>query len=670
MTRYGLLTLGMVAVLSAVGFAQDPIPSSARGQINLNGAWQTNASILPSPIPTSGWTPARVPEPPISNGTVALWYQDSIYLPSSWFVSSRRWFLNFDQIAHYAAVYLNGQLIGTHYGQYSPISIEVTPQLLVGTNAIDVYVHDSDSVYAYPFAHLNQSKCTSGGYPANCQALSYRPAATSATMRNWIGIAGDVSLSWRPSGYVQSVVTVPSVRNSTLSAAVSVAGSGTYTIQASVLDGSDTVLSLPAQDVQGGSSVTLSPTNWSNPTLWGPPGYGQPKLYTFETQLLQNGSLVDTEYDTFGFREVWIAGQQLMLNGVALRVVGDNNQPLAPMHTANDRRPLAAQYAIYQTSGLNTYENHWDQDPVAYQLADEMGMLIEGAMFCNGALPQSEADSQTAWTNFMVPAVTAWVQKYANHPSIVIWRPFDVLPPSIQGQTFEPQAASVIAANDPQSRPIADGGTLPQSIDFWSQDVQGTRANTCASLTPLQNSLAAETRPLYVKEVYGGQQFSCAPGFFSAMYGFMSTYPAMVGLMAQQMNFNEQSNFAISWESQSGIGNRPASQEKTLNGMLPNWLGSWTPTTWSTQFASLDPWPITVTAPLSGDFETSAPTGTVLAVLTPASGTQLPPSGVTADGGSVWWVVPWTGSGTATYYDGQSNVLSTQTVSVQSPLPY
>lgn len=665
--RFG--TLALLFFFCAVAFGDDPVPSSLRGNINLNGSWQTNAGTEPSPIPPSGWISTRVPAQPITTGTLALWYQDSVYIPSAWLVSGRRWFLNFDQVAHYAAVYLNGQQIGTNYGQYAPFSIEVTSFLLVGTNVINVYVHDSDSTYAYPGANLHQATC-SPSYPVNCQALSYRPAAISPTPRNWVGITGDVSVSWRPSGYVQSVITVPSVRNSNLSAVVGVAGSGSYTIQASVLDGSTTVLTFPAQTVQGGSSVTLSPAAWAGPTLWGPPGYGQPKLYTFQSQLLQNGNLLDTEYDTFGFREVWIAGQQIILNGVVLRAVGDTNTALAALRTTNDRRPLAAQFAIYQTSGLNLYEDHWDQDPIAYQLADEMGMIAEGAFYCNGPQPQAEADSQTAWTNFMLSATTAWVQKYANHPSVVIWRPFDVLPGGITRSTFEPQAAAVIAANDPQSRPIADAGTLPQSIDFWSQDVVSSPQNTCAALDPLQDALAAQTRPLFVKEVYNGQTLSCAPAFFSQLYGFMSTYPAMVGFIAQQMDFNDQETFPISWESQSGMGNRPASQPQEPNGMLPNWLGSWTPTSWSTQFAGLDPWPITVTPPLSGDFETSAPVGTVSAVLTPSTGTPYSPSGVTADGGSVWWVVPWTGAGTATYYDSQANVISSQPVTVQAPLPY
>ena len=122
--RFG--TLALLFLFCAVAFGDDPVPSSLRGNINLNGSWQTNASTEPSPIPPSGWISTRAPAQPITTGTLALWYQDSVYIPSAWLISGRRWFLNFDQVAHYAAVYLDGQQIGTNYGQYAPFSIEIT----------------------------------------------------------------------------------------------------------------------------------------------------------------------------------------------------------------------------------------------------------------------------------------------------------------------------------------------------------------------------------------------------------------------------------------------------------------------------------------------------------------------------------------------------------------
>lgn len=151
---------------------------------------------------------------------------DLFYLPSRWQVPGRRRFLRFAQVGHYASVYVNGQLAGQNWGQFAPFQYEITPCVLTGNNTVSVYVHNSDSTYAYQGANLNQSGCASSGLPSNCEALAYRSAANDPVSRNWIGITGDVSLFWRPSSYIQSVAIAPSLRNNSLSAEVTVAGEG------------------------------------------------------------------------------------------------------------------------------------------------------------------------------------------------------------------------------------------------------------------------------------------------------------------------------------------------------------------------------------------------------------------------------------------------------------
>lgn len=623
-----------------------------RWVMSINGTnWSYQTGGPPSPIPTTGWIQTRVPALPITDGTVSLWYQTTVPVPSSWTPSGHR-FVTL-QAGHYTAVYCGGQLMGQNWGEYAQFTVEITS---CSNNTLDFYVHNADSTYAYQGADIDQSSCSF----TNCMAMSYRSAAATVDERNWIGIVGDVTLSWRPQNYLISALTVPSVQN--MSLGVNVTASGGDSVQATIYDGATAVLTLPAVSLVNGAASLSSA--WANPTFWSP---SNPKLYTLRTQLLQGGTVVDTLCTQFGFRQVWQQGQQVLLNGQPLWMVGDYMTKMAPVLTANDRRPLAMQFYIMQQSGFNTFQSHWeDCGETCYQLADEMGILIVGAFYCTGTQsPSVKADSQSAWVAYMESQVAAYTQAYANHPSIVMWRPVDVTPGAISSVPAHADVDAVVAANDPQARPIVDGGSLAESIDYTVFNLAD-----CPSLTGFEATLAAQTRGLLTKEIYGGQNQPCAAGWLDQLYSLGPLYPADVGMIIQQLELFKNTQFTITWSSQSGIGNRPTSQP-TIGNDMPNWFSEqWTPTQWSTQFAGLATWPLTKNGPQNGDYVGSVPAGTAVALMTPSSGPETPVAIIPDSQNTVWWVTPWTGASTQSSYDASGKQLSVQSVTVTARSPY
>ncbi len=603
---------------------------------------------------------------PIEDGTSSVWYQKNLNVPATWLQPGRRYFVQVGKAGHYAAVYWNGVLMGEHFGQFSPFEVEIT-NLIAGTNVVDIYVHKADTKYVRAGVTINQSSCPPT--VPDCIGSSYRSHALQGPLaRNWVGLVGDLTFSWRAAQYIADVFPATSVRNLTITIPVSVSGTGTATmVKGTVLDGSTTVLALPAQSVINGAA-TLS-SSWTNPVLWGQPPYGQPKLYTLRTDLLDgSGNVLDTRFDRFGFREVWVSGKDVLLNGVRLWAVGEYPSTISPVVYVNDRRPAAFFLHIVEQAGFTSFSGHWDDlDSAMLDLADEMGILVVSSVYCSGpeADSQVQVDDVNGWTNWMTSTMTEWVLAVRNHPSIVMWRPTDLLPPKIP-QTAASTFAAAVRTADPAGRPIADGS----DVDWWDENWGGKK---CDDGSKFAARLAHDSIPLFTKEVSGSLNLSCLPNFFNTFYGlsYGTGSGGAVGFHLGRLNLFNAKPFPVSWFSISGKGNRPLS-----SAFLPNWIArTFTPALLNAQFASLfqtyTGLPLLNTSPTSGDYQASGiPSGAATAFLSSQDGTGNPVGvEVAADGsGTAWFVVPNPGSYTLSYNPGTGDV--NQNVTVTAPAPF
>lgn len=645
--------------------AQVLVGSAPRAEVNLNGVWGYIENQPQSPIPSSGWINTRVPTLPITDGTTSVWYQRLLTVPLTWTQSGRSFFVKVEKAGHYAAVYVNGTLIGEHYGQFSPFEFDVSSAIIPGQpNLIQIYVHKADTTYVRPGVNVNESNCPQTN--PDCIGNAYRGSAPVGE-RNWVGLVGDISFSWRPSENVSDVFVVSSVRNLTLTANLQITGaSPSATAQATVLDGSTPVLTLPSEPVIAGVATLEAP--WADPVLWGPAPYGTPKLYTLQTQLLESGEVVDTIYTQFGFREVWDDGTNVYLNGQKLFMAGSFFEKLAAIRYVNDRRPQAIMLYVLEQSVINMIESHWDDVGEPWlQLADEMGILVVSAYFCDGRPSDgSQVDSATGWTNWMASTAQEWAQARRNHPSIVIWRPLDVLPQGVTQEAVYPVIAQAVRSADPIGRPIADGS----DVDTFVQtilDPYGT--NVCDHGIPLAQQLAKETKPLFTREIYGTLA-SCSSSFLSDFYR-VSWVDGSDGLLAAVPDYVSPP-ITSNWFSISGAGNRPTDPQ-----VVPNWMTrKFQLTTYGTLFANLytqyvQP-KLLRSSPTSGDYQASdLPTSGVETVFLVSSSGTANPYGVTeaADGsGTAWFVVPQPGDYQLIYT--LNGVDQSQNVTVNPPSPF
>src|SRR5579862_2634850 len=564
MRQLVILSLALLLVPS-LGFAQSDVGSAIRAQLNLNGTWQYITNLPQSPIPKSGWLPMRVPSAPWTDGTASVWYRQTLSIPTSWVVPGRRFFLELEKCGHYCAIYVNGKFAGDHYGQFAPYEAEVTQDIVGGRDVIfQVYAHLADDNYTHRGAVLNQEPNCPAAVPL-CESASYRPEGLTPGQRNWVGIVGDVTLSWRGGNneYLSAVQILTSYRNSTITANVSVVGaSANATVSASVfLNGVD-VLDLPSEPVAG-ASVTLS-APWAKPILW---SQANPQLYQLQTTLNDSGVL-DQRDDRFGFREVWIDGKQLLLNGKPFWMAGSFVETDSDLRWSDARDPIAMWFYIQESSGLNADVYHWDDAGREWEdLRDEMGILSIGAFFCNGpGNSGAKVDDANAWTSFMIQQAQEVAAAEQNRPSILFWRPFDVVPPGATSNTVLTEVHAAMREVNP-SLLFADDS----DIATWAQPVENPETKTCDNGQAFAAWLAEQTTPALIREIFGGTGLDCLSAFYKTIY--REAYEGgAVGIFIQQLPILDPEPFTPIWPSQSGIGNRPTVTD------LPDWISrQWSP---------------------------------------------------------------------------------------------
>ena len=136
-------------------FCQSPLGMSGDVRLLLNGEWEFAEGPDGDP-PTDGWERVRVPhrsrefedEPPESG-----WYRTELRLPEGWDAAGRI-VLDLGRVRHFGRAYLDGEVIGEHYGMRLPWRIDLTDSIRPGREyRLDVFTHNCSGRYAHPDAH-------------------------------------------------------------------------------------------------------------------------------------------------------------------------------------------------------------------------------------------------------------------------------------------------------------------------------------------------------------------------------------------------------------------------------------------------------------------------------------------------------------------------------------
>lgn len=339
-----------------------------------------------------------------------LWYRRSFQWPESW--RGRRAILHFGAIDWQAVVSVNGHEVGTHQGGYTPLEFDITDALNPsGEQTLTVSVWDPTDAAAQP----------RGKQVAKPSGIWYSPV-TGIWQTVWIEPVSPTS--------VKSLRIVPDIDTSTVTVDVELRGEKeNVTLRATATDGSTKVA-----ETSGAANQPLK-LSIPNAKLWTPDA---PNLYSLTISVSQKGKLVDEVSSYFGMRKISLVkdkdgNQRLGLNGQPLFQFGPLDQGWWPdgLYTAPTDAALKYDIETMKKLGFNMARKHVKVEPDRwYYWCDKLGLLVWQDMPSGFATnrkqekdkPFTRSDEEA---NDFEAELKEMIDSRRNHPSIVIWVPFN-----------------------------------------------------------------------------------------------------------------------------------------------------------------------------------------------------------------------------------------------------
>ena len=442
-----VLPAGVKAVWDIGRASRQATPT--RESICINGLWQWQpASGGEAAPPTDNWGYFKVPGPVPGitdymqkdsqqvyahprwkdtrlGGVSRMWYQREIEIPQGW--QNRRIVLKADYVVSRAAVYLDGKLAGEIL--YPSGDLDITGACALGkkhTLSLDVTALPLAEVIAL-FGDTNA------------------PKQGAATV-NRRGLCGDVFLVSEPKGpRIADVRVETSVRNGEITVHALLENidpkKSDYRLSIEILDGNKTVhlFNKPFKGdtlVNGRISVA---DKWKPDKLWDihtPENSCQISACLWDDGIRSwtvDGLLIPSQIQDmafpvrFGFREFWIDGRDLYLNGSRIWL------SCVPLDNAQVGAALASYEAAKETMlrlksfGVNfVYTHNYDCNPGSFisfaeilRAADDTGMLVSFAQPHFGHFDWSapDADAKNGYAR-----LAAFLAREAqNHPSVIFY---------------------------------------------------------------------------------------------------------------------------------------------------------------------------------------------------------------------------------------------------------
>ncbi|MBN1650072.1 MAG: DUF4981 domain-containing protein [Bacteroidales bacterium] len=161
------------------------------------------------------------------------------------------------------------------------------------------------------------------------------------------------------------------------------------------------------------------------PDLW---SAEHPNLYQLVLTLLDNnGRELESTQISIGFREVKIAGGQLLINGKPILLKGVNRHEHDPKtgHVIS-KESMLEDIRLMKRFNINAVRtSHYPNDPYWYQLCDEYGIyLIDEANIEShgmGYKPERTLGNNTDWKAAHLDRIANMMARDKNHPSVIIW---------------------------------------------------------------------------------------------------------------------------------------------------------------------------------------------------------------------------------------------------------
>lgn len=321
------------------------------------------------------------------------WYQRAVFIPKGMKGKDIR--IKFHAIYRDAVVYINGKKAAEHLSSgYNAFYVDITNLVRYGAdNQLVVSVSNAFSKMAIPydksFDWTNDGGIIRGVDLIMADRPSIRFAHVKTTNNGNVNV--DVKL-WKPSSSTfDCTVTIKERRSKKEVARV------TQSVKA----------------LQQIFSISLTV---DHPKLW---HFDRTELYDIEVSTAQKGRIADVFNSHFGFREIKVDGEKLLLNGEPVRLIGVEWMPgsnpdygMAEPHEFIDK-------VLEDMKEVNCVVTrfHWQQDEYVLDKLDEMGILVQEEV----PWWQNPGNHTPETRKIVEKQLEEMIEDHYNHPCVFSW---------------------------------------------------------------------------------------------------------------------------------------------------------------------------------------------------------------------------------------------------------
>lgn len=332
-----------------------------------------------------------------------IWYRRTFTVPTA--MAGKRVLLRFGAVDYECAVYVNGQMAGTHTGGYAPFALDITNLLRNGGNDLCLRVSDEPD-YTLPRGKQYWDKGLMGCWYTPVSGIwqtVYLEAVGEYGLKQ-IHITPDIDRHM-----VTAEIALDRMPCTDLELQLKVTFEGKHcrTVRTTV---SDRCSQVPVDVVVKGALDSIH--------LWQPE---TPALYDVEVTLLKKEEVLDHVRTYFGMRKIENKDGRIYLNNMPIyqRLILDQGYWPDSLTTPPSDEAIRQDIELTLQLGYNGARKHQKvEDPRYYYWADKLGLLVWG-----------EVPSSYAFTDEMVrrmtETLTDFIDRDFNHPSIITWVPLN-----------------------------------------------------------------------------------------------------------------------------------------------------------------------------------------------------------------------------------------------------
>lgn len=322
----------------------------------------------------------------------AAWYQKKISIPAEW--AGRTLLLELERTHWVTTLFLDGERVGSQHSLQTPHRY-LLPGLKPGTHTLTLRVDNSLYVNVGINAH----------------------SVSDHTQTNWNGIIGQLTLSARPSLFIESVQIYPQIETKSARVRIHLNGDTTQTgskieLQAQTLTGEP--VGHRIETAVTGPEIEATVHLGENAALW---SEFSPNVYRMNVTL-RTPDGVDKVCPNFGLRELKTNGTRFELNGRPIFLRGTLESCIFPLtgYPSMEKSYWEKIFGTCKEYGLNHVRFHsWCPPEIAFHVADSMGFYLQ--IECGAWAEVGSGKPQDQW---IIQESKRILKEYGNHPSFCL----------------------------------------------------------------------------------------------------------------------------------------------------------------------------------------------------------------------------------------------------------